>query len=312
MTLLNSTITEDLRSVEAERQAINERARAQFNDAAFRADVAEAIGQEIYEGFKSEDLVSLFSDVEYLPLDGRLTFEEVRGLKAFWMERGGYIEESYLEKDIFEIEGDTIGFHVVESEDRIATRFSETAATLISLGSERLRAEVNRRVLTTYQAAIQPGNPSYVPVTGLDLTALNTALARVKDETPSGEVAIVGRSTMTQKIIDALTLNNTYAAYTPQTNEELLRRGNIGSYRGASVIELKNYRDDDGVSFFPGNELYIIGRGAGKTGYFGEIKGKESYEALNFIWHFLAKLTVGTAVIRPERVARIVDATVAP
>ena len=65
----------------------------------------------------------------------------------------------------------------------------------------------------------------------------------VRDASESDEVVIVGRHTMTDKIVDALTGNNTYALFTPETNEQLLRTGVQGSYRRARIITLPNVVD---------------------------------------------------------------------
>ena len=53
-------------------------------------------------------------------------------------------------------------------------------------------------------------------------------------------MTILGRTTMTDQIVDALmgTGGNT-AGFFPETNETLLRQGVLGVYRGARIITLK-------------------------------------------------------------------------
>lgn len=301
-----------LEELEAAKARLNAEAQQKFDDPAWRKEMAQAISEEIYEGFEHENIVDLFTDVERVAINGRSTIKEVRGLKAYHTALNGYIEESTLHSEVMEIEQDFLGFHVVESQNRLALNFAETADTLVNLGQQRLDAEINNRVLSTFQAAVGVSHPSYVASTGLSLATLNSALAAVKDASLNDEVTIVGRHTMTDKIVDALTVDNTYALYTPQTNEDLLRRGVVGAYRQANIITLKNYLDADGNSYFPANELWVIGRNAGKTAFFGGPETKSFIEDDNWIWHYIYRMSYGVAVTRPDRLRRIVDGTQAP
>lgn len=227
--------------------------------------MAADLTETIYWGFQHENLLNLFTQVENVDFNGRSAVKEVRGLRAFWVARGGHIEASDMHEEVFEIQRDTLGFHVFEMEDKLRTAFGETQANLVNLGIQRMDAEVNLRVLAAFQAAVPQGSPYYISAGGLSLPALNLALRQVRDTTLDGNVTIIGRATMTDQIIDAImgTGGNT-AGFFPETNENLLRNGVLGVYRGARIITLLNYRDDTGTPFFPANELYVVGRDASK------------------------------------------------
>jgi hypothetical protein len=183
----------------------------------------------------------------------------------------------------------------------------------VDLGIQRLDAEVNLRVLKTFQAAIGVSSPYYISGTGVTLAALNTALREVRDETnDTSAITIVGRATMTDQIIDELLSSNTYAGFIPQTNEDLLRRGVLGTYRGANIVTLRHFKDDEDVAFFPANELYVVARDASKFAFWGGLLSKEFVEQDNWYWHYLARRDFGGVVHRPERIRRIVDTTVTP
>ena len=301
-------LVEEMKAIKAR---VNEEAAAKFYDDKWRRDVAQEIVDGIYQGFQNDNLIDLFTETLNLELDGRFTIEEVRGLKAFWHGRGGYIEESDLWKDVYEILPDTIGFHVVQSEDRLRTNFAETAETLVRLGTQRVIAEINKRVLGVYQAAIQSGDPSYIGVSGLSLANINTALAGVRDAAEMPNPVIIGRSPMIEAMIDLLTVDNTYTMFTPESNEEILSTGVRGVYRGARVVALNNTVDAYGNSTFPGNELFVVDRSAGKTAFFGAPQFKEFLEDDNWNWHYIARWDVASTLIYKDRVRRIVDSTVA-
>ena len=304
----------DPRSLEVQEMInrINEDAAAKFSDPTWRRDAAQEITDGVYQGFRTNNLIELFTEVVNLPLDGRYRFEEARGLKAFWYARGGYIEESDMWKDVYEIGPDSIGFRFRQSEDRLRTGFAETAQTLVSLGRQRLTAELNKRVLQTFELAAGVGDDSFIGVSGLSLSNLNAALAAVRDSSENPSPVIVGRSTMTEKIVDLLTVGNTYPLFTPETNESLLATGRLGTYRGASIVTLPNYVDAYGNSTVPANELYVIDKSAAKTLYFGEGQTKESLDDDDWYWNYVFRMDANVVVTYVDRFRRIVDSTVAP
>lgn len=289
-------------------ERVNRDAADNWNNPAWRREMAQEMTETIYEGFDHENLLSLMAETENAPFDGRVFVKEVRGLRAFWVARGGYIEASTMRRQTMEVPRDTIGFHVQEFEDKLITNFAETQSTLVELGIKRLDAEVNARVLALFQAAIPDSSAYYIDDSGVSLASLNTALREVRDESKSMEVAIIGRSTMTDQIMDEL-LGTTYngTGFIPETNEAMIQRGVLGSYRGAKIITLKNFKDDEDSSFFPANEMYVVSRDASKFAFWGGLMSKEYVEDDNWYWHYLARRDFGGVVHRPERIRRIVD-----
>lgn len=304
----------ELEALQADVLAAQAEVAARFeNDPKFRNDIAQEISETIYEGFLNDNLIELFTETKRLPRNGRATIREVRGLKAFHIARGSYIKESKLHAEVTEIEKDQVGFHIVENTDVLEENFGETAETLVNLGGRRVDAVINQRVLGTYQAAIDSSSPYYIASSNLTLTELDNAIAGVQDETESGaNPTIIGRATMVRKIISALTVGNTFPLFTPETNEDLLRRGVLGNYKGINIIQLNNHKDEYGNSYFPGNELWFISRDAGTTAFFGEPKTKNFIEDDNWYWHYIYRIEYGVIVTRPERCRRLVDSSVAP
>lgn len=294
-------------------EAANREASENWDNPQWRREMAQEMTETIYWGFEHENLLRLFAQVENAPFDGRVFVKEVRGLRAFWVARGGFIEASTMHAEVIEIPRDTIGFHVYEMEDKLRVNFGETQATLVDLGGQRMDAEVNRRALGLYQAAIPPSSPYYISSAGFSLSALNTALREVRDTSFSQQLAIVGRATMTDQIIDAiLGSGSNGAGFLPTTNEALLRQGVLGVYRGANIITLKNYLDDAERPFFPGNELFVIGPDAAKFAFWGGMLSKEYSEDNDWYWHYLARRDFGGVVHRRNRVRRIVNTSTAP
>ena len=289
---------------------LNKIAYDRWDDPTWRREMAAELTQTIYKGFEHENLLSLMTEVENAPFDGRVFVKEVRGLRAFWVARGGHIEQSTMRADVMELPRDTIGFHVSEFEDKLRTNFAETQATLVDLGIQRMDAEINLRFFRALQAAVPTTSAQYITGAGLSLTALNTALRDVRDNSRDFQVTIVGRSTMTDQIHDLLTNQPSNSSFLPETNEQLVQKGVLGSYRGAKIVTLKNYQDDTEAAFFPANELFVIGRDASRFAFWGGLMSKEYTEQDNWYWHYLARRDFGGVVHRPRRLRRIVDTSI--
>lgn len=274
--------SEQRKALQEKIDLLNKEAAENWDNPQWRSLMAQEVTEEILQGFRHENLLSILADVENAPFDGRVFIKETRGLRAFWTSRGGFIEASNIRSDVMEVPRDTIGFHVYEFEDKLRTNFAETQSDLIELGTQRMDAEVNLRVLRLYQAAIPTTSPYYITGAGLSLPALNTAIREVADATlGDSQLAIVGRRTMTDQIIDELTTGN-YAGFLPQTNEELLRRGVLGTYRGANIVALRNFKDDEDIPFFPANELFVTSKDSAKFAFWGGLLAKEYTENENW------------------------------
>lgn len=298
---------------------VNAEANANWDNPEWRNEMAAELTKSILHGFEYENLLDLLINTERLGFNDRSFIKEAQGLQAFWMARGGHIEMSTLTADVVELPREMLAFHVSEFEDKFRTNFAETAQTLSSLAVRRMDSEVNKRVLSVVQAAVSttsgPGNtvhPSYVAAgSGLTKAILDKAIRDVRDESTEGSISLVGRHAMTEQISD-------FPGFGWETQEEIRAKGVLGVYRGATIVTLKNYREYDyrlsggaAKSFFPANELYVLGRDAGKFVFYGDMLAKSYVEQDNWYWHYLGRRDVGALISHPHRMRRIVDSTTA-
>jgi hypothetical protein len=285
-------------------EAANEEAREHWDDPQYRRDFAADLTESILLGFEYETLIDRWIQTERTDFNGRIFIREASGLKAFYMARGGYIEASELTAEISEVPRDMLGVHVWEFEDKFLTNFAESAQTLRDLSIQRMDAEVNRRVHTVLAEAIPTGSPYFVATPGLSKPAVDAAIAAVEDASISGgNTVIVGRPTMTRQIMD-------FDGFGNETLEEIRQKGVLGQYRGVPIIELKNYKDEDGQPYLPANELWIMTQDTGKFAFFGGLKSKEFMELDNWYWHYLARQDTGVLVYHPERARRLLDTSI--
>src|SRR5919197_1237563 len=87
-------------------KAVNEEAKANWEDVGWRREVAADIRTAIQENFDSDSLFDQYIMVRNLAFEDRHIIRTTRGLKAFWLARGGYIEESQLRYTEFTVPRD--------------------------------------------------------------------------------------------------------------------------------------------------------------------------------------------------------------
>lgn len=284
---------------------VNADAKANWNDPAWRREMAAVMTQSILEGFQYETFYDQIINVDRMGFDDRAFIEEETGLEVFFIAKGGHIEASSLVSEVLELPRDTLGFHVFEFEDKMESNFAKNAAQLRNLAVRRLDAAVNQQIRALVEASIGVASPYYISGAGLSQSALNQAIREVRDESESGGVTIMGRSPMVDQITD-------FPGFADEALEEIRNRGRLGVYHGASIVAAKNYKDENGDAYIPANELFVIAQDAGMFAMYGGLKSKEYVEPDNWYWHYLGRQDFGGVVHRPERIRRVIDTAITP
>lgn len=286
-------------------KAVNAEAKENWHDPEWRREMAAVMTQSILEGFQFETFYDQIIDVDRMGFDDRAILEEETGLEVFFVAKGGHIEASSLVSEVIELPRDTLAFHVYEFEDKMEANFAKSAASLRNLAVRRLDAGVNQQIRALIEAAIDPSSPFYITGAGLSQAALNQAIRDIRDETNSDNVTIMGRAPMVDQITD-------FPGFADEALEEIRARGRLGVYHGASIVAAKNFRDENGVSYIPANELFVIAQDAGLFAMYGGLKSKEYVEQDNWYWHYIGRQDFGGVVHRPERIRRVVDTAITP
>lgn len=304
----------EIEEYERAKAALNKEAELNWDNPQWHREQAEVLGERLDYGFQFDNLFPTYFEVRNVGEFDKVTITERRGMNVFWTARGGYIEETQLKTERFEVPRDTIGYHVSEYEDKLRANYAETIEQLIDLAEQRLDAEVNRRMFNLLQAAIPNTSPYYVDATtGLTKDALDTAIREVSDAIRPNNgvmppITVAGRATMIDKISDVVT--DAAAMFDPEATAEIRRRGRLGVYRAANVVKIQNYTDENDVSYIPDNELWVFGGTVGVFARYGGMKTKNWSENTVDYYHVRGRCDVGGLVYQPRLARRIVDATV--
>jgi hypothetical protein len=58
--------------------------------------------------------------------------------------------------------------------------------------------------------------------------------------------------------------------FSNEAKDQILRTGRLGVYKGQGVVQIENFEDFAGNFVLPNNELWIVGRKAGRLTYYGD------------------------------------------
>lgn len=305
---------EALQEYERAKAALNAEAIENWHDEGWHREQAAILAQRFDYGFQFDNLFGTYFEVRNVGEFDQVVITERRGMQVFWTARGGYIDETQLRTDRFELPRDTIGFHVSEFEDKLRANYAETVEQLADLAMQRLDAEINRRMFNLLQAAIPNTSAYYVnATTGLTKANLDTAIRAVADAVRPNNgtmppITVAGRAAMIDKISDVVT--DAAALYDPEATAEVRRRGRLGVYRGANIVRINNYTDENDVSYIPQNELWVFGGTVGMFAKYGGMQTKSWSENTVDYRHIRGRMDCGGLIYHPEYARRIVDATV--
>lgn len=312
--LFSRPSAEEVEQYQRTRSALNDEAKANWHDPAWHREQAQILSERWDYGFVFDNLFGTYFQVEQAGEFDIVEIRERRGLQVFWTSRGGYIDETQLKTERWSVPRDTVGFHVSEHEDKLRANYAETIESLASLANQRLDAEVNRRMFNLLQAAVPSDSPYYVnAASGLTKDDLDGAVREVVDAVKPNNgspvpVTIAGRATMIDKISDVVT--DAAALFDPAATDEVRRLGRLGVYRGAQVIRIQNYTDENDASYIPENELWVFGGTVGKFVKFGGMQTKSWDENTVDYRHYRARMDCGGVIYHPEQARRIVDGSV--
>lgn len=286
------------------RDKLNQEARDNWGNEAWHRQVAADLESSLDYGFTFNNLFGTYLQVETVGEFDRVILRERRGLKVFYTSRGGYIEESQLRTEHWELPRDTLGFHVSEHTDKLRANFADTMEDVVGLGQARMEAEVNRRMFSLLQGAIPAGSPFYDSGAALTDTILDELVSDVSDAIqPNGlgpvPVTIIGRATAIDQI-------SRFAGFADEAKEEIRLRGRLGVYRGANVVRVTNYTDENGLPYIPANELWVMGGTVGKFALYGGLQVKSWEENTVDYRHYRARKDIGGLVHHPEQARRFV------
>jgi hypothetical protein len=249
------------------------------------------------------DLVNTLIDVKTVGL-GETDFieEDLRGMRAYFQGKGGQIRSDIIrmERQMMPREElvSAIDMHV----DQVKTDFWGTLSKLKSQAQEKFRTAPAYRLVELIQAAIVGGSTyGSFAASSVDADDLDPILDEVSLRS-DGQVTLFGTSTAIRK------LANVGLEFGDNLKEQIFRTGVIGQYKGYPLATLEQFEDFEGRHVLPTNEIFLIGRNAGRMTWYGAEAKVQQLPLPSFWFRWETARDVGMSIYGASkgRIGRIV------
>jgi hypothetical protein len=189
--------------------------------------------------------------------------DDLRGLRAYWQGKGGQILSDVLRYERSVMPREEIVTAIDGHQDEFATNFWGSFDRLRAQANEKVRQAPTQRLVELVRAAITSG-AYYGTFAAATLTSAQ--LDSVLDQV----LARNGSATILGSPMGLRYLANIGLEYGDEAKNAILRTGTLGIYKGQRVAQVENFEDFAGNFVLPNNELWIVGRKAGRLTYYGE------------------------------------------
>lgn len=190
--------------------------------------------------------------------------ENLRGMRAYWQGKGGQIFSDILRYGRNAMPREEMVAALDYHQDDIRTKFWGTFDGLTSQAREKLRQLPVARLVELIRASIQ-GGPTFGQFAAATLTddQVDSVVEPVALKS-DGDITIIGTRFAVRKLAGVgLDFGN-------NISEQIFRTGTIGVYKGYRVAQVQNFEDFAGQLVLRNDELWVVGRKAGRLTYYGD------------------------------------------
>jgi hypothetical protein len=189
--------------------------------------------------------------------------EDLRGMRAYWQGKGGQIRSDILRYERSQMPREEIVTAIDMHQDEFNLDFWGSFGKLSTQAQEKMRTLPAERLIELVQAAITAGTTfgSFAASTLSD-DQVDSVLDEVALRS-GGKVSIVGTAVAVRK------LSRVGLDFGPNIQERLFNTGQIATYKGFPIVQVDNFENFEGQFVLPNDELWIVGRNAGRLTYYG-------------------------------------------
>jgi hypothetical protein len=212
----------------------------------------------------AEDIVPRLIEVKTVGL-GETDYieEDLRGMRAYWQGKGGQILSDILRYERTQMPREEMVSALDYHQDEIVTNFWGTFDKLTGQAREKLRQLPVVRLIELVQASII-GGVTYGSFAAASLTddQVDSVLEEVALRS-NGQVSLVGTRVALRH------LANVGLEFGDAVAERIFNTGQIGQYKGYPTVQVENFEDFNGNFVLPNDEIWIVGRNAGRLTFYG-------------------------------------------
>lgn len=221
----------------------------------------------VWSDVMTEDITSQIIEVKTVGL-GEVDYLEtdLRGMNAYWQGEGGQIFSDQIRYSRTQMPREEIVGAIDIHKREIATNFWGSFDKLKSQLQQKARQLPVLKLVELIQASINAvDNSTYYgtfPASTFDDTNFDPILDAVADKS-GGQVTIMGSRQAVRK------LTNIGITYSENIAEKVFNTGILGVYKGYPVVQVENFETFEGSFALPSDEIWIVGKGAGRLTWYG-------------------------------------------
>lgn len=287
--------------------ALAEEMKEILNSEESRHACAEKIVKYVSDSVEQRDLASLFLPKETIPVGQTAEFALPGKLRAYWHEPGSYAPRTQMTQRVFTVPTWFISAHPEYEISQLEAGRYGTIQDQVKAAQEAILGAINARVFNTVAGSVLSTDRNYATnITTLTKSAIDNAINYVEDQV-GGAVAIVGRRTLLNKILDFGTTGTAdTGVFGDAIKDQIAKTGKIETYRGVPLIGLKQWRDGFGQITIPQNTILVVGADVGKYVVNQELRSKDAIDVDTLVWHIHLYKKLGAAVFFSDRLYKIV------
>lgn len=189
--------------------------------------------------------------------------EDLRGMRAYWQGKGGQILSDVVRGERASMPKEEMVAAIDLHTDDIRSDFWGTYAKLVGQANEKLGSLPTEKLVELVRSVIVSGSffGSFASATLTD-DQVDSVLEPVAARS-GGQVSILG----TRRAVRNLA--NVGLDFGENVKERIFNTGQIGVYKGYPVVQVENFEDFAGYFVLPDDELWLVGRSAGRLTYYG-------------------------------------------
>lgn len=280
--------------------------RAHFSHPAHQTDLVE-LGFDLvnlaWADAMATDIVPQLIEVKTVGL-GEPDFldDDLRGMRAYWQGKGGQILSDMIRYERHQMPREEIVTAIDGHVDQFALNFWGSFDKLRTQANEKVRQAPARRLIELVRTAITGG--AYFG----SFAATTLSSAQVDPVIQAVAARNGGRVTLLGSDIALGYLANLGLEYSDAAKDQVFRTGRIGVYKGNGIVTVENFEDFAGNFVLPNNEIWILGRKAGRLTYYGETARVQLLQLPSFERRWETGRDAGLLLFGPEkgRLGRIV------
>jgi hypothetical protein len=257
----------------------------------------------IWQDTMVEDLVPQIIDVKTVGLaEVDYIEEDLRGGRAYWQGKGGQILSSIIRSERTFMPREEMATGLDLHQDEIETNFWGSFDKFVSQLQEKLRQLPTTRLVELVQAAVSGGSLfGEFAVSTLSSAQIDSIIESVAIKS-KGNVSIIGTKTAIRL------LSHVGLEYSNEVKTRIFDTGQVGVYKGYPAVQIQNFENFEGRFVLPNDELWIVGRNAGRLTYYGQEPKVQQRRLASFYtrWETARDAGMFLAPLSRGRIGRIV------